>query len=149
MDTQPAMGVTEDLIVAAETELGIRFPEELRDVWKLYNCNEMTGGWRIFPVFDPANPRKTCGSVSYENIKGVWGRQVMSEGLVSIADNGTGNQLVLKVVSGTAGAQVYRWHHATHELALWKPGIAAIRARAMRSRESVTRLQQRFRQAGR
>jgi hypothetical protein len=148
MDKQPALGVTEEMITAAETELGVRFPDELREAWVLYNCNEMGGGWRIFPIFDPANPRKTCGSVAYENLKGVWGREVMSQSLVSIADNGTGNQLVLKVVSGQAEATVFRWHHATHKLTVWKPGLVEIKNSAAKSREAVLRLQQRFRRAG-
>lgn len=148
MDIQSALGVTEEMIAAAETELSMRFPDELREAWLLYNCNEMGGGWRIFPVFDPANPRKTCGSVTYENLKGVWGREVMSQSLVSIADNGTGNQLVLKVVFGQAGATVFRWHHATHKLTVWKPGLVSIKRSAAKSREAVLRLQQRFRRAG-
>lgn len=135
------------MIAAAETELGVRFPDELRQVWTLFNCNEMSG-WRVFPIFDPANPRKTCGSVTYENIKGVWGREVMSQGLVSIADNGTGNQLVLKVALGQAEATVFRWHHATHKLAVWNPGLVSIKRSAAKSRQAVLRLQQRFRPAG-
>lgn len=144
MDRQPVLGATEVMISSAEAELGFLFPNELREAWKLYNCNEMSSGWRIFPIFDPANPRKTCGSVTYENMKGVWGRHVMEEGLVSIADNGTGNQLVLKVVSGQAQDQVFHWHHETHKLSPWKPGIASIKAIAARSRENVLRLQQQF-----
>ena len=137
MNSTPALGVTEDLIAAAEAELGFRFPDALRETWKVCNCNEMSGGWRIFPVFDPANPRKTCGSVTYENTRGVWGRRVMEEGLVSIGDNGTGNQLVLRVTDGHAGEQVFRWHHATHKLTPWKPGIASIQASALKSRAFV------------
>jgi len=148
MEKQPSLGVTEEMIACAEAELGFRFPEELRDAWKIYNCNEMSGGWRIFPIFDPANPRKTCGSVTYENIKGVWGQEVMSESLVSIADNGTGNQLVLKVAAGQAGAEVFHWHHHTRKLTLWKPGIASIKAVAAKSREAVLKLRQRFRHTG-
>ena len=137
MENTPGLGVTEAMIAAAEAELGIRFPDELREAWKIYNCNELSGGWRVFPILDPANPRKTCGSITYENTRGVWGRQVMSEGLVSIADNGTGNQLVLKRASGQAGDQVFRWHHATGKLTPWKPGLAAIKASAAKSREFV------------
>ena len=73
MDRQPELGATEEMIASAEAELGCFFPSDLREAWKLYNCNEMSGGWRIFPIFDPNNPRKTCGSVTYENLKGVWG----------------------------------------------------------------------------
>lgn len=148
MHRQPSLGVTGEMIAAAESELGVRFPDELRAAWKLHNCNELRGGWRIFPVFDPANPGKTCGSVVHENLKGAWGREAMAEGLVSIADNGTGNQLVLKVVSGRAEAQACHWHHETRRLTPWKPGIACIRAAAARSRENVLKLRERFGHAG-
>lgn len=132
------------MIASAEAELGIRFPKELREAWKLYNCSELNGGWRIFPVFDHANPRKTCGSVTYENSKGVWGRAVMAEGLVSIADNGTGDQLVLEVVCGQAKDQVFLRHHETSKLSTWKPGMASILAAATKCREGVLRVQQNF-----
>lgn len=144
MTRNVALGVTEDQVADAESALGIRFPDDLREAWKLYNCNELRGGWRVFPVFDPANPRKTCGSITYENVTGVWGQEVRAEGLVTIASNGTGNQLVLKVVDGRAGDQVYHWHHETHRLTAWKPGLAAIRAVAAKSREQVLELQARF-----
>ena len=144
MNDQPTLGVTEEMIASAEAELGLRFPSELREAWRLFNCNEMRNGWRIFPVFDPANPRKSSGSITYENLKGAWGRRAMEQGLVAIADNGTGDQLVLKVVSGQAQDQVFHWHHETHKLSPWKPGIASIRAVAAGSRETVIRLQQQF-----
>lgn len=148
MDNSPSIGVTEELIAAAEAELGIRFPDELRETWKIYNCNEMKGGWRVFPVFDPKNPRKTCNSITYENLKGVWGKEVRAESLLTIADNGTGNQLVLKIVDGQAEPGVWHWHHETHKLSPWTPGISSIRAVAIKSREAVLKLQQKFRRAG-
>jgi hypothetical protein len=144
MGSQPSLGVTEETIAGAEAELCVRFPNELRAAWALYNCNEMSSGWRIFPIFDPSNPRKTCGSITYENLKGVWGREVMSQGLVSVADNGTGDQLVLKVVTGQAGQTVFRWHHATNKLAIWKPGLDSIKRSAAKSRENVLKLHGRF-----
>jgi hypothetical protein len=125
-------------------ELGIRFPDALRDAWKICNCNEAAGGWRIFPVFDPTNPRKTCNSVTHENLKGAWGQAVRAEGLVCIADNGTGNQLVLKIVSGQAGPDVFHWHHETGKLQRWKPGISAINAAAVKHKQAILNVQQKF-----
>lgn len=139
-----ALGATEEGIAEAEAMLGFRFPEDLREAWKQYNCIELRSGWRVFPIFDPANPRKTCTSISFENLKGAWGQEVMEEGLVTIADNGTGNQLVLKVNARKAGDQVFHWHHETHRLSPWKPGLASIRSAASRSREQVLELQSRF-----
>ncbi|WP_374605038.1 SMI1/KNR4 family protein [Arenimonas sp.] len=139
-----ALGATEEGIAEAEAALGFRFAEDLREAWKQYNCIELRGGWRVFPIFDPANPRKTCTSISFENLKGAWGQEVMAEGLVTIADNGTGNQLVLKVDAGQAGDQVFHWHHETHRLSPWKPGLASIRAAAEKARKQVLEIQARF-----
>ncbi|MCR6477785.1 SMI1/KNR4 family protein [Variovorax sp. ZS18.2.2] len=144
MSNATPLGVTEEQIAAAEAELGIRFPDRLREVWKTYNCNELPGGWRVYPVFDPANPRKTAGSITYENLRGAWGRRVMTLGLISIASNGTGNQLVLKVEEGQAGAEIFFWQHDTQKLKAWKPGFDSIAGRAAKAREAVQRLQQTF-----
>ncbi|QSB00008.1 SMI1/KNR4 family protein [Methylomonas sp. EFPC1] len=61
---------TEELIHSAEAELGVVFPAELKAIWSINNCNELPGGWRFFPVFDPSNPRKTAGAITYENLRG-------------------------------------------------------------------------------
>ncbi len=145
MNKQPSLGVTEEMILAAEAELGIRFPETLRTAWKTYNCVELRGGWRVFPVFDPANPRKTAGSITYENIKGSWGQVVMEQGLVTIADNGTGNQLVLKVTGGQASEEAFHWQHDTNGLKPWKAGLDSILASATKSLEKITKIQAKFR----
>ena len=146
MKQLPNIGASNELICAAEAELGIRLPSELHEIWETCNCNELPGGWRVFPIFDPSNPRKTAGSITYENLKGVWGIHVMQSGLLSIADNGTGNQLVLKVVSAEAGSEIFHWDHETEKLTRWKPGIESILRKAKKSRETVSKLQQRFSQ---
>ena len=144
MKQLPSPGVGDPLIHAAEVELGIEFPTELHEIWKTYNCNDLPGGWRLFPVFDPSNPRKTAGSITYENLKGVWGIHVMESRLISIADNGTGDQLVLKVVSAKAGSEIFRWDHETEKLTRWKPGFESILRIAKKSREDLAKLRQRF-----
>ncbi|MGH8050354.1 MAG: SMI1/KNR4 family protein [Arenimonas sp.] len=144
MKQPPNPGASDQLIHAAEVALGIEFSAESHEIWKTYNCNDLPGGWRVFPIFDPANPRKTAGNIVYENLKGVWGMHVMESGLISIADNGTGNQLVLKVVSAKAGTEVFRWDHETEKLTSWKPGMKSILRIAKKSREKLAALQQRF-----
>ncbi len=67
----------------------------------------------------------------------------MESGLLSIADNGTGNQLVVKVVAGEAGPEIFRWDHETEKLVLWKPGMESILRSAKKSRDNVTKMQQR------
>jgi len=55
---------------------------------------------------------------------------------------------VLKVVAGQAGSDVFLWHHDTHKLTPWKPGIASIKAGAAKARDAILKLRQRFRHAG-
>lgn len=142
--SKTSLGASEGGINAAEAELGLRFPSKLRSAWLAYNCTSLPGGWNVFPVFDPGNPRKTCNSVTYENLKGPWGTLVMKLGYVSIADNGSGNQLVLKVEEGVALPVVYVWKHDTEKVRIWKPGIAAILASALRSGKRIEKIRSKF-----
>jgi hypothetical protein len=45
----------------AEKQLGIRLPDDLKAVWRISNDLEYPQDWRVYPVFDPANPRKSWG----------------------------------------------------------------------------------------
>ncbi|MBB6085674.1 SMI1/KNR4 family protein [Wenzhouxiangella marina] len=135
---------TEELILRAEMELGVSFPPELKAIWLAHNCNELPGGWRVYPVFDPSNPRKTAGSITYENLRGAWGRHIRSLGLIAIASNGTGNHLVARVVDGAAEPQIFHWHHETERLTHWKPGLASIMKSAIKSAEAIDRLKRKF-----
>jgi hypothetical protein len=148
MKSLPPTAASAELIAAAEAELGVRLPESLKQAWSLHNCNELRGGWRVFPVFDPANPRKTCNSVVYENLKSPWGQRVRELGLITIADNGTGNQLVLKVEDGIGMPDAFHWHHETERLAPWKPGLQSILDSARRSALSISKLRQKFARTG-
>jgi hypothetical protein len=140
----PNLGVSNELISAAEVELGIKLPPALHEIWKTYNCNELPSGWRVFPIFDSSNPRKTAGSITCESLKGVWGILVRESGLLSIANNGTGNQLVLKIVSAEAGSEIFHWSHETHKLTRWKPSFESILCSAKKSRKNIAELQKRF-----
>jgi hypothetical protein len=148
MKPLPRINAPEALVLAAESELGIRLPDALKAAWLHCNCNELRGGWRIFPVFDPANPRRTCNSIVYENLKAPWGQRVRALGLLTIGDNGTGNQLVLKVEHGVASPEVFHWQHETERLTTWQPGLLSIVESARRSAENVARLRTKFAGAG-
>ena len=148
MKPLPRTNASEELVSAAESELGIRLPDALKEAWLHYNCIELRGGWRVFPVFDPSNARKTCNSIVYENLKSPWGRRVMELGLLTIAENGTGNQLVLRVEGGVALPEVFHWHHATERHTKWAPGLQSIVESAKRSAENVAKLRKKFAGAG-
>jgi hypothetical protein len=111
------IGATEDIIEATENKMGIRFPEGLIKVWRISNGLELSGGWHLFPVYDPNEPRKTCNDIKYENTKGRW--SYMDESFISIAGGDTGNQLVLKKNGDTVENTIYLWYHETNKTKKW------------------------------
>lgn len=129
-------------IEKAESRLQVVFPSELKQAWMTYNVIELRGGWFVHPIFDKSNPRKTCSDIIYANTTGRW--EYMDEDLLSIADNGTGNQLVLKLKDGRAENIVYKWHHETEELIHWTPGIDAIIQEAVKSKKQVEELREKY-----
>ncbi|MET4578678.1 SMI1/KNR4 family protein [Ottowia thiooxydans] len=135
---------SDELIYHAETELGITFPEELKSIWRTHNCNELSGGWIFYPIFNPANPRKTAGAITYENLRGAWGKHIRDLGLLALASNGTGNHLVARVVDGYVEPKILHWHHETGRLTHWKPGIPAVMRSAQKSADSLAKIRDKF-----
>jgi len=139
---------TDEMIQQAEHNLGIVLPDRLKQAWKTYNCIDLPGYWRVFPVFDAANARKTAGHIVYENQRGAWGMHVGKLGLITIADNGTGNQLVLRVTDGRAGETLFHWQHDSEKLTPHKPGLDAILRRAGKFRTDMDALHEKLRLRG-
>mgnify|MGYP001190376041 FL=1 len=135
---------TDELIDQTEIELGIALPEEFKSIWRTHNCNELSGGWRYFPIFDPSNPRKTAGSITYENLRGAWGKHIRSLGLLALAENGTGNHLVARVIDDHAEPNILHWHHETQRLTQWKPGVSAVMKSAKNSADKLARIRARL-----
>jgi len=113
------LGAGIEAITAAEQEMGIKFPDLLKMIWQVSNGLELPGGWQIYPVFDPANPRKTCNSIVYENTPGKGRWEYMSGDLIAIAGNGTGNHLVLRIESGTLLPDILVWDHERNKTKAW------------------------------
>lgn len=132
---KPILGILSVEIDKVESQLNIKFPIKLRQAWETYNVIELRGGWFIFPIFDKRNPRKTCSHIVYENLNG-W-KELQPENTLAIADNGTGNQLLLKFKDGICDDVVYHWNHETGKLKEWKPGLDSILNSAEKSRKSV------------
>jgi dipeptidyl aminopeptidase/acylaminoacyl peptidase len=108
--------------------MGFLFPEGLKAVWRMSNGLDLPGGWRLFPVFDPAEPRKTCNHIGYENTKGRW--SYMDQSLISIAGGDTGNQLVLKRNDAVVESAIYLWDHETNKVRPWGKGFDYILSKA-------------------
>ena len=136
---QLILGIDETEIIKAEEALKIKFPDMLRKAWLTYNVIDLRGGWWVFPIFDVRSPRKTCSNIVYENTTNGWS-ELQPDNVFAIADNGSGNQLVIKHIDGVAENDVYHWHHETGKLKKWKPGLDAILARAIENRESIEKL---------
>jgi len=60
--TERVIGTTEDSVLAAEQELGRRFPPSYRE-WLMLNNGKGVEVVNLFPVFDPRDPRKTWDSI--------------------------------------------------------------------------------------
>lgn len=105
-------GVEESAIRETEQKLNIRFPDQYVQLFKLANGPEV-GEWTLFPIKDPKNMKKTWDDVVRQNEEVLDGE--ISENLIAIAEDGTGDYLCLKVENGKAGDPVYLWLHETDE----------------------------------
>ena len=132
----PSLGVSEEMMKAAAEELGVEFPEQLKEIWKVSNGLELPGGWIFHPVFDISNPRKTSNHIVYENTQARW--EYMHDDLISIAAGDTGNQLVLqKTRSGLLSPDVYLWNHETNKIKKWSRSLDFIKEKAQKRIENI------------
>ncbi|WP_282020948.1 SMI1/KNR4 family protein [Planomicrobium okeanokoites] len=105
-------GVEESAIRETEQKLNVRFPDQYVQLFKLTNGPEV-GEWTLFPIKDPKNMKKTWDDVVRQNKEVLDGE--ISDNLIAIAEDGTGDYLCLKVEDGKAGDPVYLWLHETDE----------------------------------
>ncbi|MBP3953093.1 SMI1/KNR4 family protein [Bacillus suaedae] len=106
-------GVDESDIKAAEDKLGAVFPDQYKELFKLVNNAEI-GEWILYPVKDHGNTKKTWDDVVRQNTE-VRERH-MSEVLIAIGDDGSGDKLCLKVNDGIMGNEMYLWYHEDGEI---------------------------------
>ena len=132
------LGADEACIREAERQLGLRFSEELAAVYRVSNGLELPGGWELYPVFDPASPRKTANHLVYENTRGRW--ETMAAELVAVAGNGTGNQLVLVRTEDRLGSEIFVWDHERRRVKRWTKDLAAVLRLAEQRVEKIRRL---------
>lgn len=105
-------GVQESAIRDTEQKLNIRFPDQYVQLFKLVNGSEV-GDWALFPIKDPQNVKKTWDDVVRQN--GEVLDKDISENLIMIGEDGTGDYLCLKVENGKAADPVYLWLHESNE----------------------------------
>lgn len=106
-------GVTELDIRSAEEELGVVFPKQYKELFKLSN-NAQIGEWTLFPIKDPKNLKRTWDDIVRQN-KDVRD-EGMADGLFSIGEDGTGDKLCFRIVDTIIDSNIYIWHHETEEL---------------------------------
>jgi cell wall assembly regulator SMI1 len=111
-------GVDESDIKAAEDKLGAVFPELYKELFKLVNNAEI-GEWILYPIKDNRNPKKTWDDIVKQNTE--VREEYMSEDLIAIGDDGSGDKLCLKVNDGIMGDKIYLWHHEDGELEEYAP----------------------------
>lgn len=113
------------LIEAAETQLGRRFPQGLRDRMLRNNGGEVLvryedeepdedeDVWFLHPVWDPTDKRRMKRTMSHIVKETQQARQWIGfpEDAIAIAEDGTGDRLILR--NGSDDVEV--WDHETGE----------------------------------
>jgi hypothetical protein len=107
------LGVDEFAIKAAEDRLGAVFPDQYKELFKLVNNVEL-GEWILYPIKDHRNTKKTWDDIVRQNTE--VREEHMSEDLIAIGDDGSGDKLCLKINEGKMGNEIYLWYHEDGEL---------------------------------
>jgi cell wall assembly regulator SMI1 len=113
-------GVDELDIKLAEEKLGVIFPEQYKELFKLVNNAEI-GEWILYPIKTQINSKKTWDDVVRQN-KEVRDER-MSEDLIAIGDDGSGDILCFKKVNRKIEDTIYLWNHETTELDEYAPSL--------------------------
>lgn len=113
-------GVDELDIKLAEEKLSATFPEQYKELFKLVNNAEI-GEWILFPIKSEKNPKKSWDDVVRQNNEVKDER--MSENLIAIGDDGSGDKLCLKKINGKMGDAIYLWNHETTEVSEYAPNL--------------------------
>jgi len=113
-------GVDESDIKLAEEKLGLIFPEQYKELFKLVNNAEI-GEWILYPIKTQINPKKAWDDVVRQN-KEVRDER-MSEDLIAIGDDGSGDILCFKKMNGKIGDTIYLWNHEKTELEEYAPSL--------------------------
>ncbi len=114
------LGVDESDIKAVEDKLGAVFPELYKELFKLVNNAEI-GEWTLYPIKDNRNLKKTWDDIVRQNTQ--VREEYLSEDLIAIGDDGSGDKLCLKVNDGIMEDKIYLWYHEDGELEEYAPDL--------------------------
>lgn len=114
--------VSEDDVVAAEAALAGRLPQSLRSRLMRDNGGEVAtdeDDFEMFKVLDSADPVRRARTSARDFVRensSLRARPGFPTEALAIADNGTGDALVLLKDHGSYGETVLLWRHETAEL---------------------------------
>lgn len=103
-------GVDEIHIKAAEEKLGALFPDEYKELFMLINNPEI-GDWILYPIKDSLNLKQTWDDIVRQNLE--QREEALSNDLIAIGENGTGDKLCFRVRKKFMQSQLYIWDHET------------------------------------
>ncbi|WLR58850.1 SMI1/KNR4 family protein [Guptibacillus hwajinpoensis] len=106
-------GITELDIKLTEEKLNVDLPEQYKELFKLSN-NAQIGEWTLFPIKDSKNLKRTWDDIVRENID--IKDEGMSEELISIGEDGTGDKLCFRNAGRVCDNRIYIWYHETRRI---------------------------------
>ncbi|UVC10132.1 SMI1/KNR4 family protein [Rhizobium sp. TH2] len=113
--------VEDQYIDKAESELGAKLPESYRLKIKAENGGELPtddDDWILHPIFDTSDRKRIARTANHVVLETRNARQWQGfpEGAMCIADNGSGDKLVLLRDGYSFGDAVFVWWHETGAL---------------------------------
>lgn len=116
-----AFNLEEKFILAAETELKAKLPENYKTAMQKNNGGEIEVAgdiWEQYPIFDTSDRKRiarTCNHIISET-RSSEGFGNFPVNALAIAGNGCGDQLILLKQNGNYSDSVYIWSHETGEV---------------------------------
>jgi hypothetical protein len=123
--------ITAEEIAKTESKLGLTFPLGFKARMIRDNGGEIKAAddyWQLIPFFDTSDKKRlarTCNDIVRET-KSASEQPGFPEGAVVVADNGTGDLLLLvptETDSKALGEEIYFWNHETRETELVSASI--------------------------
>ena len=111
-----AFDLSEEQLQATEDEIGARFPESYRQQMMCSNGGRVDAEsdcWNLIPLRDTSDRKRLSRTVNHVLVetKSFSGFQSWHENAFAIAENGTGDALVLLSDGVQIKPQVYYWCH--------------------------------------
>ena len=129
------IGATSESIMEAEKDLNLILPITLKEIWLQSNGLDYPNDWRIFPVFDKQNSRKSWGHIVEENKRSV--NDYIPEELLKIASDSFGNKLVLKKEGNSISNEIFLWDHETNKIKKSMITLEKILTKAKKRKEKI------------